>query len=161
MPRRCGVVGGNPRVGTIASNGDKTIGKMIADAMEKVGDEGVITVEKAKTADTVLEVVEGMQFDRGYLCPYFVTSPEKMGGRYWRTPTSLFAIKRSGILRDLPVPLGGGPGRQAAAHHCRGHRGRGLATLVVNKLRGGLKVAAVKAPGSATAARPCSRTSPS
>jgi chaperonin GroEL len=135
------------QVGTISANGDVTIGKMIAEAMAKVGNEGVITVEEAKSLDTELEVVEGMQFDRGYSSPYFVTNAEKMIAEL-EDPYILIHEKKLGSLKDL-LPLleaivqGGRP----LLIISEDVEGEALATLVVNKLRGGLKVAAVKAPG--------------
>jgi len=135
------------QVGTISANGDVTIGKMIAEAMAKVGNEGVITVEEAKSLDTELEVVEGMQFDRGYSSPYFVTNADKMVAEL-EDPYILIHEKKLGSLKDL-LPLleaivqGGRP----LLIISEDVEGEALATLVVNKLRGGLKVAAVKAPG--------------
>ncbi len=135
------------QVGTISANGDKEVGKMIAEAMAKVGNEGVITVEEAKSLDTELEVVEGMQFDRGYISPYFITNAEKMIAEL-DEPHILIHEKKLSSLKDL-LPLlesvvqGGRPLVIIAEEI----EGEALATLVVNKLRGGLKVAAVKAPG--------------
>jgi chaperonin GroEL len=135
------------QVGTISANGDREVGKMIAEAMAKVGNEGVITVEEAKTAETELEVVEGMQFDRGYISPYFITNAEKMIAEL-NDPYILIHEKKLSSLKDL-LPLlesvvqGGRPLVIIAEEI----EGEALATLVVNKLRGGLKVAAVKAPG--------------
>jgi chaperonin GroEL len=135
------------QVGTISANGDKEVGEMIAKAMAKVGNEGVITVEEAKTAETELEVVEGMQFDRGYISPYFITNAEKMIAEL-SEPYILIHEKKLSSLKDL-LPLlesvvqGGRPLVIIAEEI----EGEALATLVVNKLRGGLKVAAVKAPG--------------
>jgi chaperonin GroEL len=135
------------QVGTIAANGDKVIGDLIAEAMEKVGKDGVITVEEAKAIETSLEVVEGMQFDRGYLSPYFVTNPEKMDASL-EEPYILIHEKKISVLRDL-LPLlekiaqTGKPLLIIAEDV----EGEALATLVVNKLRGTLKTAAVKAPG--------------
>jgi chaperonin GroEL len=135
------------QVGAIAANGEKEIGQMIARAMEKVGNEGVITVEEAKTAETELEVVEGMQFDRGYLSPYFITNAEKMM-TVLDDPLILLHEKKLGNLQAL-LPL-----LEAVVQSAKplliiaeDVEGEALATLVVNKLRGGLKVAAVKAPG--------------
>ncbi|MEO9612828.1 MAG: chaperonin GroEL [Nitratireductor sp.] len=135
------------QVGTIAANGDATVGAMIAKAMDKVGNEGVITVEEAKTAETELEVVEGMQFDRGYLSPYFVTNAEKMRVEL-DEPYILIHEKKLGNLQTmlpiLEVVVQSGKPLLIIAEDVEGEA---LATLVVNKLRGGLKVAAVKAPG--------------
>ena len=135
------------QVGTISANGDREIGEMIAKAMEKVGNEGVITVEEAKTLETELEVVEGMQFDRGYLSPYFITNAEKMEVEL-EDPLILLSEKKLGSLQTL-LPL-----LEAVVQSTRplliiaeDIEGEALATLVVNKLRGGLRVAAVKAPG--------------
>src|ERR1700723_3654441 len=135
------------QIGTIASNGDKTIGKMIADAMKKVGNEGVITVEEAKTAETELDVVEGMQFDRGYISPYFVTNAEKMVAELEDPYILLFEKKLSGLQAVLPVLGGVLQSDKPLLIIAEDVEGEALATLVVNKLRGGLKVAAVKAPG--------------
>ena len=135
------------QVGTVSSNGDPEIGRFIADAMKKVGNEGVITVEEAKSLETELEVVEGMQFDRGYISPYFVTNAEKMRTEM-EDPYLLIYEKKLSALNDL-LPL-----LEAVAQTSKplliiaeDVEGEALATLVVNKLRGGLKVAAVKAPG--------------
>jgi len=135
------------QVGTIAANGDKTVGEMIARAMEKVGNEGVITVEEAKTAETELDVVEGMQFDRGYLSPYFVTNAEKMRVEL-DDPYILIHEKKLGNLQAmLPILEAVVQGGKPLLIISEDVEGEALATLVVNKLRGGLKVAAVKAPG--------------
>ena len=135
------------QVGTISANGDKTVGKMIADAMKKVGNEGVITVEEAKTAVTELDVVEGMQFDRGYLSPYFITNAEKMIAEL-EDPYILIHEKKLSSLQPmlsiLEAVVQAGKPLLIVAEDIEGEA---LATLVVNKLRGGLKVAAVKAPG--------------
>ena len=120
---------------------------MIAKAMEKVGNEGVITVEEAKSIETELEIVEGMQFDRGYLSPYFITNAEKMIVELADPYILLHDKKLSSLQEILPLLEAGGAERQAAADRRRGHRRRGAGHAVVNKLRGGLKVAAVKAPG--------------
>jgi chaperonin GroEL len=135
------------QIGTIASNGDKTIGKMIADAMKKVGNEGVITVEEAKTADTELDVVEGMQFDRGYLSPYFVTNAEKMLAELEDPYILIHEKKLSSLQPMLPVLEAVVQAGKPLLIIAEDIEGEALATLVVNKLRGGLKVAAVKAPG--------------
>ncbi|MBD0415583.1 chaperonin GroEL [Oryzicola mucosus] len=135
------------QVGTIAANGDASVGEMIAKAMDKVGNEGVITVEEAKTADTELDVVEGMQFDRGYLSPYFVTNPEKMRVEL-DDPYILLHEKKLGNLQAmLPILEAVVQSGQPLLIISEDVEGEALATLVVNKLRGGLKVAAVKAPG--------------
>jgi len=135
------------QVGTISANNDREIGKLIAEAMQKVGNEGVITVEEAKSLDTDLEIVEGMQFDRGYLSPYFVTNPEKMLVEL-EDPYILLHEKKlpalKAILPLLEAVVQSGKPLLIVAEEIEGEA---LATLVVNKLRGGLKVAAVKAPG--------------
>ena len=135
------------QIGTIASNGDKTIGKMISDAMKKVGNEGVITVEEAKTAETELDVVEGMQFDRGYLSPYFVTNAEKMLAELEDPYILIHEKKLSSLQPMLPVLEAVVQAGKPLLIIAEDIEGEALATLVVNKLRGGLKVAAVKAPG--------------
>ena len=135
------------QVGTVSANGDKTIGTIIAEAMDKVGKDGVITVEESKTMDTLLEVVEGMQFDRGYLSPYFVTDPDRMEA-VLEEPLILIHEKKISNMRDLLPML-----EQVAKMGrplliiAEDVEGEALATLVVNKLRGTLNVAAVKAPG--------------
>ena len=135
------------QIGTISANDDREIGEMIANAMDKVGNEGVITVEEAKGLETELDIVEGMQFDRGYLSPYFVTNAEKMICELESPHVLLFEKKLSGLQAILPlleaVVQSGNPLLIVAEEI----EGDALATLVVNKLRGGLKVAAVKAPG--------------
>jgi chaperonin GroEL len=135
------------QVGTISANGDEEIGKMIAKAMQKVGNEGVITVEEAKSQESELEVVEGMQFDRGYISPYFITNAEKMVAELESPYILIYEKKLSGLQPLLPlleqVVQSGKPLLIVAEDV----EGEALATLVVNKLRGGLKVAAVKAPG--------------
>src|ERR1700719_4083519 len=135
------------QVGTVAANGDKTIGKMIADAMKKVGNEGVITVEEAKSTETELEVVEGMQFDRGYISPYFVTNAEKMRVEMEDPYIFIYEKKLSGLLEFLPLLEAIVQTSKPLVIIAEEVEGEALATLVVNKLRGGLKVAAVKAPG--------------
>jgi chaperonin GroEL len=135
------------QVGTISANGDKTIGKMIADAMKKVGNEGVITIEEAKTAVTELDVVEGMQFDRGYLSPYFVTNAEKMIAELEDPYILIHEKKLSSLQPMLPVLEAVVQAGKPLLIVAEDIEGEALATLVVNKLRGGLKVAAVKAPG--------------
>jgi chaperonin GroEL len=135
------------QVGTVAANGEKEIGQMIAKAMQKVGNEGVITVEEAKSLESELEVVEGMQFDRGYISPYFITNAEKMVAELETPYILIYEKKLSGLQSMLPllelVVQSGRPLLIIAEDI----EGEALATLVVNKLRGGLKVAAVKAPG--------------
>jgi chaperonin GroEL len=135
------------QVGTISANGDKTIGKMIADAMKKVGNEGVITVEEAKTAVTELDVVEGMQFDRGYLSPYFITNAEKMVAELEDVYILIHEKKLSSLQPMLPILEAIVQAGKPLLIVAEDIEGEALATLVVNKLRGGLKVAAVKAPG--------------
>ncbi|TGT35828.1 chaperonin GroEL [Mesorhizobium sp. M8A.F.Ca.ET.165.01.1.1] len=135
------------QVGTIAGNGDESVGKMIAEAMQKVGNEGVITVEEAKTAETELEVVEGMQFDRGYLSPYFVTNADKMVADLEDAYILLHEKKLSNLQAMLPVLEAVVQTSKPLLIISEDVEGEALATLVVNKLRGGLKIAAVKAPG--------------
>ncbi|MER8823227.1 chaperonin GroEL [Mesorhizobium sp. M0991] len=135
------------QVGTIAGNGDESVGKMIAEAMQKVGNEGVITVEEAKTAETELEVVEGMQFDRGYLSPYFVTNADKMVAELEDVYILLHEKKLSNLQAMLPVLEAVVQTSKPLLIISEDVEGEALATLVVNKLRGGLKIAAVKAPG--------------
>jgi chaperonin GroEL len=135
------------KVGTVSANGDEAIGKMLAEAMEKVGKEGVITVEEAKSMDSTLDVVEGMQFDRGYISPYFVTNPDSMEA-VLEEPLLLLSEKKISAMKDLlpvleQVARGGKPLLIVAEEV----EGEALATLVVNKIRGTLNVAAVKAPG--------------
>src|SRR6266536_2535860 len=135
------------QVGTISGNNDETIGTIIANAMDKVGKDGVITVEEAKTMETSLEVVEGMQFDRGYLSPYFVTDPERMEV-VLENPHILIHEKKISSMKDLlPVLERVAQSGQPLLVVSEDLEGEALATLVVNKLRGTLKVAAVKAPG--------------
>ncbi|TCK31198.1 chaperonin GroEL [Ancylobacter aquaticus] len=135
------------QVGTISANGDASIGEMIAGAMQRVGNEGVITVEEAKTAETELDVVEGMQFDRGYLSPYFITNAEKMTVDLEDPYMLIFDKKLSGLQAILPVLEAVVQSGKPLLIIAEDVEGEALATLVVNKLRGGLKVAAVKAPG--------------
>jgi chaperonin GroEL len=135
------------QVGTISSNGDSKIGKMIAEAMQKVGNEGVITVEEAKALETEVEIVEGMQFDRGYLSPYFITNAEKMLAELEDAYVLLHEKKLSGLQAMLPVLEAIVQSGKPLVIVAEDVEGEALATLVVNKLRGGLKVAAVKAPG--------------
>src|ERR1051326_8958265 len=135
------------QVGSIAANGDNSIGKMIAGAMQKVGNEGVITVEEAKALETELEVVEGMQFDRGYLSPYFITNAEKMVAELEDAYILLHEKKLSQLQAMLPVLEAVVQSGKPLLIVAEDIEGEALATLVVNKLRGGLKVAAVKAPG--------------
>jgi chaperonin GroEL len=135
------------QVGTISANGDLEVGEMIARAMEKVGNEGVITVEEAKTAETELDVVEGMQFDRGYLSPYFITNAEKMEADLEEPLILLFEKKLSSLQPLLPLLEAVVQSAHPLLIVAEDVEGEALATLVVNKLRGGLRVAAVKAPG--------------
>jgi chaperonin GroEL len=135
------------QIGTIASNGDTTVGEMIAEAMKKVGNEGVITVEEAKSAETELDVVEGMQFDRGYLSPYFITNAEKMSVELEDPYILIHEKKLSGLQSLLPLLEAVVQTGKPLLIVSEDVEGEALATLVVNKLRGGLKVAAVKAPG--------------
>jgi chaperonin GroEL len=135
------------QVGTISSNGDKQIGKMIADAMQKVGNEGVITVEEAKSLDTEVEIVEGMQFDRGYISPYFITNAEKMIAELEDVYLLLHEKKLSGLQSMLPLLEAVVQSGKPLLIISEDVEGEAIATLVVNKLRGGLKIAAVKAPG--------------
>ncbi|SDF46225.1 MULTISPECIES: chaperonin GroEL [Bosea] len=135
------------QVGTISANGDESVGKMISTAMQKVGNEGVITVEEAKTAETELDVVEGMQFDRGYLSPYFITNSEKMVAELEDPYILIFEKKLSSLQAMLPILEAVVQTGKPLLIIAEDVEGEALATLVVNKLRGGLKVAAVKAPG--------------
>ncbi|MCB1441402.1 MAG: chaperonin GroEL [Methyloceanibacter sp.] len=135
------------QVGTISANGEKAIGDMIAQAMKKVGNEGVITVEEAKSLDSELEVVEGMQFDRGYISPYFVTNAEKMTTELENPYILIYEKKLSGLQTMLPLLEAVVQSGRPLLIIAEDVEGEALATLVVNKLRGGLKVAAVKAPG--------------
>jgi len=135
------------QVGAISANNDESIGKILADAMEKVGKEGVITVEEAKGLETTLDVVEGMQFDRGYLSPYFVTNPERMDATF-EDPFILICEKKISNMKDmLPVLEGVARSSKPLIIVAEDVDGEALATLVVNKLRGTINVAAVKAPG--------------
>jgi chaperonin GroEL len=135
------------QVGAIAANGDKDIGKFLSDAMAKVGNEGVITVEEAKSLETELDVVEGMQFDRGYLSPYFITNADKMEATLEDPMILLFEKKLSSLQPMLPILEAVVQSQRPLLIIAEDVEGEALATLVVNKLRGGLKVAAVKAPG--------------
>jgi chaperonin GroEL len=135
------------QVGTISANGDAEIGRFLAEAMEKVGNEGVITVEEAKTAETELEVVEGMQFDRGYLSPYFITNQDKMRVEFEEPYVLIHEKKLSNLQAMLPVLEAVVQSGKPLLIIAEDVEGEALATLVVNRLRGGLKVAAVKAPG--------------
>jgi chaperonin GroEL len=135
------------QIGTIAANGDESVGQMIAEAMQKVGNEGVITVEEAKTAETELEVVEGMQFDRGYLSPYFITNADKMRVELEDAYILMHEKKLGSLQAMLPVLEAVAQSARPLLIISEDVEGEALATLVVNKLRGGLKVAAVKAPG--------------
>ena len=150
LKKRSKKVGGSEeiaQVGTISANGDTDIGKFLADAMAKVGNEGVITVEEAKSLETELEVVEGMQFDRGYLSPYFITNADKMEATLEDPMILLFEKKLSSLQPMLPVLEAVVQSQRPLLIIAEDVEGEALATLVVNKLRGGLKVAAVKAPG--------------
>jgi chaperonin GroEL len=135
------------QVGTISANGDEVVGKKIAEAMDKVGSEGVITVEESKTLDFELDVVEGMQFDRGYLSPYFITNADKMIAELESPYILIHEKKLSGLQAMLPVLEAVVQSGKPLLIIAEDVEGEALATLVVNKLRGGLKVAAVKAPG--------------
>ena len=135
------------QVGTISSNGDAAIGKMIAQAMQKVGNEGVITVEENKSLETEVDIVEGMKFDRGYLSPYFITNAEKMTAELEDVYVLLHEKKLSGLQAMLPVLEAVVQSGRPLLIIAEDVEGEALATLVVNRLRGGLKVAAVKAPG--------------
>ena len=135
------------QVGTISANGDKEVGQKLAEAMEKVGKEGVITVEEGKSLNFELDVVEGMQFDRGYISPYFVTNPEKMTAVLDNPYILIFEKKLSNLQQILPVLEAVAQSGRALLIIAEDVEGEALATLVVNKLRGGLKVCAVKAPG--------------
>jgi chaperonin GroEL len=150
LKKRAKKVGGSEeiaQVGTISANGDTDIGKFLADAMAKVGNEGVITVEEAKSLETELEVVEGMQFDRGYLSPYFITNADKMEATLEDPLILLFEKKLSSLQPMLPILEAVVQSQRPLLIIAEDVEGEALATLVVNKLRGGLKVAAVKAPG--------------
>jgi len=135
------------QVGTISSNGDREVGNMIAEAMQKVGNEGVITVEEAKGLETELDVVEGMQFDRGYLSPYFITNAEKMVAELEDPYILIHEKKLSNLQAMLPILESVVQSGKPLLIIAEDVEGEALATLVVNKLRGGLKIAAVKAPG--------------
>jgi chaperonin GroEL len=135
------------QVGTVSANNDREIGRMIAEAMQKVGNEGVITVEEAKSLETELDVVEGMQFDRGYVSPYFVTNAEKMVAELEDPYILLHEKKLSSLQSLLPLLEAVAKSAKPLLIVAEDVEGEALATLVVNKLRGGLKVAAVKAPG--------------
>src|SRR6266404_1608557 len=135
------------QIGTISANGDREIGEMIAKAMQRVGNEGVITVEEAKSLATELDVVEGMQFDRGYISPYFITNAEKMLCELEEPYILLHEKKLSGLQPMLPLLEAVVQTAKPLLIVAEDIEGEALATLVVNKLRGGLKVSAVKAPG--------------
>jgi chaperonin GroEL len=135
------------QVGTISANGDAEIGRFLADAMKKVGNEGVITIEEAKSLETELEVVEGMQFDRGYISPYFITNADKMRVEMEDPYVLIYEKKLSGLQEMLPLLEAVVQTSKPLVIIAEEIEGEALATLVVNKLRGGLKVAAVKAPG--------------
>ena len=145
--RKIGTEAETAQVGTISANGEREIGRMIAEAMQKVGNEGVITVEEAKGIETELEVVEGMQFDRGYLSPYFITNAEKMTVDLDNPYILIHEKKLSGLQVLLPLLEAVVQSGRPLLIIAEDVEGEALATLVVNKLRGGLKVAAVKAPG--------------
>src|SRR5258708_1934381 len=135
------------QVGTISANGDKEVGEMLSKAMQKVGNEGVITVEEAKGLDTELDVVEGMQFDRGYISPYFITNPDKMVAELNDCLILIHEKKLTSLQPMLPVLEAVVQSGRPLLIIAEEIEGEALATLVVNKLRGGLKVCAVKAPG--------------
>ena len=135
------------QVGTISANGDAEIGRFLAEAMKKVGNEGVITVEEAKSLETELDVVEGMQFDRGYISPYFVTNADKMQVEIEDPYIMIYDKKLSGLQELLPLLEAVVKTGKPLLIIAEDVEGEALATLVVNKLRGGLKVAAVKAQG--------------
>ena len=135
------------QVGTISANGDAEIGRFLAEAMKKVGNEGVITVEEAKSLETELDVVEGMQFDRGYISPYFITNADKMRTEMEDPYILIYEKKLSGLQELLPLLEAVVQTSKPLLIIAEDVEGEALATLVVNKLRGGLKVAAVKAPG--------------
>ncbi|MFL5101286.1 MAG: chaperonin GroEL, partial [Xanthobacteraceae bacterium] len=135
------------QVGTISANGDSEIGRFLAEAMKKVGNEGVITVEEAKSLETELDVVEGMQFDRGYISPYFITNADKMRVEFDDAYILICEKKLSGLQELLPLLEAVVQTSKPLVIIAEDIEGEALATLVVNKLRGGLKVAAVKAPG--------------
>jgi chaperonin GroEL len=145
--RKITTPGETAQVGAVAANGDTEIGKMISEAMQKVGNEGVITVEEAKSIQTELEVVEGMQFDRGYVSPYFITNAEKMTAELIEPYILIHEKKLSGLQPMLPLLESVVQSGKPLLIVAEDVEGEALATLVVNKLRGGLKVAAVKAPG--------------
>ncbi|MES1198798.1 MAG: chaperonin GroEL [Pseudomonadota bacterium] len=150
LKKRAKKIGGSEeiaQVGTISANGDTDIGKFLSDAMAKVGNEGVITVEEAKSLETELDVVEGMQFDRGYLSPYFITNADKMEATLEDPVVLLFEKKISSLQPMLPILEAVVQSQRPLLIIAEDVEGEALATLVVNKLRGGLKVAAVKAPG--------------
>ena len=149
------------QVGAISANADESIGKTISDAMDKVGKEGVITVEDGKGLENELDLVEGMQFDRGYISPYFINNPDKQTAVLEDAYILLHDKKVSNIRDLLPLLEQVAKSGKPLLIIAEDVEGEALATLVVNKLRGGLKVAAVKAPALAIAARRCSKTLPS
>src|SRR3981189_280225 len=135
------------QVGTISANGDAEIGRFLADAMKQIGNEGVITVEEAKSLETELEVLEGMQFDRGYISPYFITNAERMQAEFEDLQILIYEKKLSALQELLPLLEAAAQSGKPLLVIAEDVEGEALATLVVNKLRGSLKVAAVKAPG--------------
>ena len=153
--KRVSTSGEISQVGTISANGDAEVGDMIAKAMERVGNEGVITVEEAKGLDTELDVVEGMQFDRGYTSPYFITNADKMTCDLENPFVLIHEKKLSGLQPMLPILEQIVQSGRPLLIIAEDIEGEALATLVVNKLRGGMKVAAVKAPGFGDRRKAC------
>jgi chaperonin GroEL len=147
------------KVGTISANGDEEVGKILAEAMSKIGKEGVITVEEAKGLQTELEIVEGMQFDRGYLSPYFVTDPDRMEAALEDCFLLIHEKKISAMKDLLPILEKVHEAAKPLLIIAEDVDGDALATLVVNKLRGNMNICAVKAPGFGDRRRRCSRTS--
>ena len=148
------------QVATIAGNNDPTIGAVLADAFMKVGKDGVITIEEGKQSETTVEVVEGMQFDRGYLSPHFVTNQDEQIVEFEKPLVLIHEEKISSAKSLVPLLEAVSRASKPLLDHRRGCRGRGPGDPVVNKMRGILNVCAVKAPATAIAARPCSATSP-